>query len=108
MDQEILAKARLALKEKNLRGALLSDPFSMTWLTGYAAPILTGPNPFEGGPALAWLDPERIVLLVSDAEQGAAAVTGAETVVYTSYQTESRLQPGKEQAEQLRRLINTA
>src|SRR5947208_10472267 len=102
MDQEILAKARLALKERNLRGALLSDPFTVTWLTGYAAPILTGPNPFEGGPALTWLDPERVVLLVSDAEQGAAAATGAETVIYVGYQIESRLQPVKAQAESLR------
>src|SRR5260221_9618674 len=99
MDQEILARARQALGESGIRGALLGNPASVTWLTGYAPPILYGPSPFEGGPALVWLDPERVILLVSDAEQGAAAATGAEGRAYVGYQIEGRLRPAEALAE---------
>jgi Xaa-Pro dipeptidase len=95
MDQEILARARQALADLGVQGALLSSPATVTWLTGYAPPILYGPSPFEGGPALAWLDPERVALLVSDAEQGAATATGAEVRVYVGYQIEGKLRPAE-------------
>ena len=36
------------LKQHALAALLLSDPHSLTWLTGYVPPIQTGPNPFEG------------------------------------------------------------
>ncbi len=76
-------------------------------MTGYAPPILYGPSPFEGGPALLWLDPERIILLVSDAEQGAANATGAAVRVYVGYQTESRLRPTEALADCLADLLRT-
>ncbi len=94
MDQEILSRAREVLRTRNLNGILLTEPASVTWLTGYAAPLLTGPSPFEGGSALAWLDPERVVLVVSDAEQSAAEATGAEVSTYVGYQIEENLDPG--------------
>src|SRR5690242_2356992 len=99
MDQEVLARARKTLAGMGIRGALLSNPATVTWLTGYAPPILYGPSPFEGGPALVWLDPDRVILLVSDAEQGAATATGAEVRVYTGYQIESQLRPAEALAE---------
>jgi Xaa-Pro dipeptidase len=105
MDQEILARARQTLAELEILGALLSNPATVTWLTGYAPPILYGPSPFDGGPALVWLDPERVVLMVSDAEQGAATATGAEVRVYVGYQTESRLRPAEALAECLADLL---
>ena len=50
---------------RGISAALLSNPWTVTWLTGYAPPIQTGPSPFEGGPALAWwagrrADPDRV------------------------------------------------
>lgn len=62
MDLQILSRARQALKAQNLDGVLLANPATVTWLTGYAPPILHGPSPFEGGPPLVWLDGERVVL----------------------------------------------
>ncbi len=105
MDQEIITSARQALAARDIRGALLGSPATVTWLTGYAPPILYGPSPFEGGPALVWLDPERVILLVSDAEQSAAVATGAEVRVYVGYQTEGRLRPAEALAECLADLL---
>src|SRR4051812_39352509 len=107
MDQEILQRARQVLKERNLHGVLTGNPASVAWLSGgYAPSPLSGPNPFEGGPPLLWLDADRLVLLVSDAEQGAAA-TGAETVAYVSYQAEGPLAPRQLQAESVRGFLHS-
>ncbi len=50
---------------RGITAALLSNPWTVAWLTGYAPPIQTGPSPFEGGPALGWWaggesDPDRL------------------------------------------------
>jgi Xaa-Pro aminopeptidase len=37
-----------------LDGALLASPASVTWLTGYTAPVQVGPSVFAGGPPLLW------------------------------------------------------
>jgi Xaa-Pro aminopeptidase len=107
MDQEILDKGRGFLRQAGLKGAMLAHPASVIWLTGYAPPILHGPSPFEGGPALLWLDSERVLLLVSDMEQSAAAATGAEVVTYPSYQIESPLRPLVAQADALTAMLGT-
>ena len=54
MNANPLDRFRSTMEEKGLQAALLSNPATLTWLTGYAPPIQTGPNPFEGGPALGW------------------------------------------------------
>ena len=64
------------LRARGIAAALLSNPWTIAWLTGYAPPIQTGPSPFEGGPALAWWCRGELTLIASDAEAGAAARHG--------------------------------
>src|SRR3990170_1108347 len=53
------------LRAQGIWAVLVSNPFTLTWLTGYAAPIETGPSPFEGGPALGWVQAGEVTLVVS-------------------------------------------
>ena len=73
------------LKQRSFTALLLSNPHSLTWLTGYAPSIQTGPSPFEGGPALAWVVGEQVTLLLSDAEAGAAKACGVDFQEYLAY-----------------------
>ena len=54
MNHQNLERLGAHLRSLGVEAALLSSPFTLTWLTGYAPPIQTGPSPFEGGPALGW------------------------------------------------------
>ena len=63
---------------------LASHPSTVAWLTGYAAEIETGPNPFALSP-LALLDDGARVLIVSEDEAEAAAATGWEVVTYPGF-----------------------
>ncbi len=96
------------LKEQGLQAALLSNPATLTWLTGYAPPIQTGPSPFEGGPALGWWQDGQLTLVLSDAEAAAAAETGAEVRDYLSYTVDEPLDGTRRQAQALRALIETS
>jgi Xaa-Pro dipeptidase len=89
MNAYSLERLEIFLKEHSLAALLLSDPHSLTWLTGYAPPIETGPNPFEGGPALAWVADGQVTLVLSDAEAGAAMASGAAVQEYLSYTIEA-------------------
>ena len=82
-----LALARFGefCREKKLSSVLLSNPATIAWLTGYAPPIQTGHNPFEGGPALGWWREGQLTLLLSDTEAGAARAHGADAHDYVSY-----------------------
>lgn len=73
------------LNKQKMTAALLSNPNSLTWLTGYAPSIQTGPNPFEGGPSIAWYKNGRVVLIMSDIEAAAGKATGANVQEYVSY-----------------------
>jgi len=95
------------LKEHGLQAALLSNPATLTWLTGYAPPIQTGPSPFEGGPALGWWQDGRLTLILSDAEAGAAASTGAEIRDYLSYTIDEPTRGAQHQADALRDVLST-
>src|SRR5438094_285182 len=44
------------LRQRGLTAALISNPATLTWLSGYAAPIQFGPSPFEGRAALGLCD----------------------------------------------------
>lgn len=96
------------LKEQELQAALLSNPATLTWLTGYAPPIQTGPSPFEGGPALAWWQDGQLTLVLSDAEAAAAAETGAAVRDYLSYSIEEPMQGMRRQVEALQSLLGQA
>lgn len=85
MDIEILKRFQTFLGEQGLQAALLSNPATITWLTGYAPPIQTGPNPFEGGPALGWWQNGSLTLILADAEAPSAAASGAGVRDYLSF-----------------------
>jgi Xaa-Pro aminopeptidase len=105
MNQQSLDRLSTFLKEHKLSAALLSDPHTLTWLTGYAPPIETGPSPFEGGPALAWYAAGQLVLILSDAEAAAAKATGAAVQDYVSYTIEAPVAGLRNQAEALSRVL---
>lgn len=85
MQQANLERFRDYLRGRGLAAALLSNPATITWLTGYAPPIQTGPSPFEGGPALAWVRDGEVTVIVSDGEAPAVEATGAQTRAYLGY-----------------------
>ena len=85
MNQPAVDRVRLLLRSQRLDAALLSSPATLTWLTGYAAPIQAGPSPFEAGPALCWISSDAVHLLVSNLESGAATASGAQVHEYLGY-----------------------
>jgi Xaa-Pro dipeptidase len=95
-----------ALQSHHIQAALLSNPATLTWLTGYAPPIQTGPNPFEGGPALAWWYGGELQFILSNAEAGAASACGAPTFDYLSYSIEEPMQAALRQAAVLRKVLD--
>jgi len=92
-------------RTRGVTAALLANPWTVSWLTGYAPPIQTGPSPFEGGPALAWWAGGELTLIASDAEAGAARATGAEVREYAGYTIDEPLDVVERQAAALRELL---
>lgn len=94
------------LRARGLTAALLSDPATVTWLTGYAPPIEAGPSPFEGSAVLAWWREGELHLIVSDMEI-AAAEAAAPTAVHTypSYTIEAPLAGAANQVQALREVL---
>ena len=105
MNQQNLERFRDYLQANGMIAALLSSPFTLTWLTGYAPPIQTGPSPFEGGPALGWWREGELTLIVSNIEAGAAAATGAQVSDYVGYTIEEPLPRFERQAAALREVL---
>jgi Xaa-Pro dipeptidase len=91
MHTENVTKLADYLRFQALQAVLLANPFNLTWLTGYAPPIQTGPSPFEGGPALGWFQNGELILLVSDGEAGPAAASGASLLSYAGYTVDEPL-----------------
>ncbi|HAJ35699.1 MAG TPA: hypothetical protein DCL15_08410 [Chloroflexi bacterium] len=73
MHEDQRRRASALLHAHQLDAALFASPASVTWLTGFAPPIQTGPHPFAGAPPLVWWDGERFTLIVVDAWAAAAA-----------------------------------
>ncbi len=105
MHTQNLNRFQDSLKEQGLQAALLTNPATLTWLTGYAPPIQTGPSPFEGGPAVGWWQDGQLTLVLSDAEAAAAVETGAGVRDYLSYTIDEPLDGMRRQADALRSLI---
>jgi Xaa-Pro dipeptidase len=105
MNEQNLHRAWEHLKSNHIPAALLSDPATITWLTGYASPIQTGASPFEGGPALAWLQDGQITIILSDAEAGALETSGASIRDYLSYTIDEPLAGAQNQAAALQEVI---
>ena len=67
------AQTRDLLKARGIDCALFAQSNSVTWLTGFAMPVQTGPNFFAGAGALVWYAGGRFTLVVLDAWAEAAA-----------------------------------
>lgn len=105
MNEFSFAKLQETLREKGCPVAVLTNPATITWLTGYAPPIQTGPSPFEGGTAIGfWLD-GQFTLLLSDMEAPAAQALGIATRDYVSYTIEEPIYGFDHQAQVFRELI---
>ena len=63
---------------------VVADPSAVTWLTGYAPEIETGPSPFALS-AIAVVRRGGAVLVVSEDEAEAAAATGCEVAAYPGF-----------------------
>jgi Xaa-Pro dipeptidase len=105
MNQENLSKLDRYLRSQGVEAALLSNPANVTWLTGYASFIQTGPSPFEGGPALGWYRAGELALLVNDWEAGAAGATGAQVHNYVGFTVDKPLKGIERQAEALGEML---
>ena len=89
------------LRAQGIWAALVSNPFTLTWLTGYAAPIETGPSPFEGGPALGWVQAGEVTLVVSNLETASASACGAKVQEYVGYTIDEPLRGTRQMGEAL-------
>lgn len=105
MNEISLARLQETLKEKGCPAALLTNPATITWLTGYAPPIQTGPSPFEGGAAIGLLLEGQFTLLLSDLEAPAAQALGIKTRDYVSYTIDEPVLGFDHQAQAFRELI---
>jgi len=52
------------LIKQSIHRAIFANPYTVTWLTGYAAPLQLGPGPFAGGPPLVWYADGQFTLIV--------------------------------------------
>jgi Xaa-Pro dipeptidase len=94
------------LRSRGVTAALLADPATITWLTGYAPPIETGPSPFEGLAVLAWWHAGDLHLIVSDMEAAAAREASPTAVhTYVSYTIEAPPAGATNQAQALRDVL---
>ncbi len=102
-----VALDRLAqhLRSQGLKAALLSSPATIAWLTGYAPPIQSGPSPFEAGPALGWWEDNRLTLVASNLESGAAKASGLRVIEYVGYTIDEPLAPTHNMARGLGELL---
>jgi Xaa-Pro dipeptidase len=102
-----VARDRLALhlRSQGLEAALLSNPATIAWLTGYAPPIQSGPSPFEAGTALGWWEDNQLTLVVSNLESGAAKASKVRVIEYVGYTIDEPLAPTQNQAHGLADLL---
>ena len=85
MHEEQRQRAHDLLRERKIDRALFTSPASVTWLTGFAPPVQTGPNPFAGGPPLVWYAGGEWTLIVLDGHAEPAAASGCPVVSYLGY-----------------------
>jgi Xaa-Pro dipeptidase len=105
MNREALTRVDDSLRSLGLDAALLTSPWTITWLTGYAPPIQTGPSPFDGGPALGWYAGKDLTLITSDGEAGPARDAGVEVREYAGYTIDVPLDVVERQTAILRDLL---
>lgn len=79
--------AERALEACEADAIVASDPFTVAWLTGFAADALAGPSPFAAPPLAVADGRGRRVLVVSADEEPAASRSGWEVVAYEGFTT---------------------
>src|SRR5262245_30517242 len=89
MHEQQRQRAHEHLKAQGIVHALFASPASLTWLTGFAPPVQTGPHPFAGGPPLVWYAHGEWTLIVLDAHAELAAASGCDVVSYLGYTIEA-------------------
>ncbi|MBI5670555.1 MAG: aminopeptidase P family protein [Chloroflexi bacterium] len=96
------------LKARGLDRALFAHAHSVTWLTGFVAPVQTGTNLFSGGPPLVWYDGGQFTLIVQDvhaADAAAFAPPDCALLSYRSYTTERPITSAENLADVLRSVV---
>ena len=78
-------RAHDLLRARGIERALFSTPWSVTWLTGFAAPVPSGPNLFLAGPPLVWYAGGEWTMIVLDAHAAAAERSGCAVHSYRGY-----------------------
>ena len=81
MHAEQRARAHDRLRSRGIDRALFANPATVTWLTGFAPPIQTGPSPFAGGPPLVWYEGGQFTLIAMDGFAGEAVAV----ITYPGY-----------------------
>ncbi|GIK42277.1 MAG: aminopeptidase [Chloroflexota bacterium] len=79
MHQEQRQRAHAHFKSKGIGRALLVNPYTVKWLTGFAPPVQVGSNFFAGGPPLVWYEDGHFTLLVVDAYAADTAAFAEQT-----------------------------
>lgn len=103
MHEEQRRMAQDELRARGVERALFASQASVTWLTGYAPAPQIGPDPFAGGPPLAWYAGGEWTLVVIDAQADAARASGCTVVTYLGYTVDQPLAG----AENLRRALRS-
>lgn len=103
MHHEQREQTRALLRARGIDIAVFAHPHSVTWLTGFAPPVQTGPHLFAGAPPLVLYADGRFTLVVVDAWAELAALFGAEAdgavVTYLGYTVEQPIDgPGELQS----------
>jgi Xaa-Pro dipeptidase len=101
LHEEQRARAHDLLRSQDLRRAIFANPYTVTWLTGFAAPLQVGPGPFAGGPPLVWYEDGTYTLVVQDSLVSDAAQSGCPVLSYTGYTIEAPITS----AEQLEKIV---
>ena len=107
MNSVALAELKKFTKEKALNAVLLSNPATITWLTGYAPPIQTGISPFEGGPALGWWCDDQLSLVLSDMESSSVEARNVDVHDYVAYSIDEPVAGFSNQALVLKKLLSS-
>ena len=101
MHEEQRQRAHALLRSKDIHKAIFANPYTVTWLTGFAAPPQVGPGPFAGGPPLIWYDDGAYTLVVQNSLADDATRSGCPVLSYTGYTFEAPITS----AEQLETIV---
>src|SRR5439155_22998286 len=81
-------RARDVARRAGAEALLVSKPATVAWLTGFAAEVDSGPNPFSLPPFALLAGGDAPVLIVSDDDAEGAASTGCEVSSYRGFSVE--------------------